>query len=515
MKLLKNILLLMLLSSSTDLLLAQEIAGTANTQRITYITGKVDKKVKHDSILLVLQGPFFSYGTMHPEQFSPGTLKTIVNKDGEFKFKIITVNSPFHISLYISDKRDTTFGLLNSCGDIDKYLIEAGDSVHIAFATSSRTFTGKGAALFQTQYQVEQADKDRKELMSDPTDALHHNVKHWLARKDSLLNVKLNVLSLNKLELSSTSYNIVRGDIISDNRFAVYNLLYSCLPLFATQGKIPPDFAVVFDELKGRPDYIDHADRAALSPKYVDYLYNKLRFEAKYKLLLDSPSTHFDHNLCNDINEQFDGLLRDKLLAWWLYDVNSLNRLQPEYLANALSVMKTPNFIEMAEELKAVFAQGQPITDYDFKDAKGRTVHLADFKGKVVLVDFWFSGCGGCINVAKGLPKVEEAFKGRNDVVFVSMSIDKNKNKWLRSISSKPTGIYYTHYTTPTTVYLYTGGTAGNNPFIKKYVPLGAYPFLLLIDKGGKVFSSTPPRPVGEQNQLALIKEIKRALDTR
>ncbi len=61
-----------------------------------------------------------------------------------------------------------------------------------------------------------------------------------------------------------------------------------------------------------------------------------------------------------------------------------------------------------------------------FLTTNGDTVRINDFKGKYVLLDFWFTNCPACI---KGIPKVNAIFeKYKNMMVLGINPVDKNLN---------------------------------------------------------------------------------------
>ncbi|MBX9735803.1 MAG: TlpA family protein disulfide reductase [Phycisphaerales bacterium] len=61
---------------------------------------------------------------------------------------------------------------------------------------------------------------------------------------------------------------------------------------------------------------------------------------------------------------------------------------------------------------------GDKAIDWSLKDADGKTVKLADLKGKVVVMDFWATWCGPCRKAMPDMQKLHNDFKGKDVVVY-------------------------------------------------------------------------------------------------
>jgi len=82
----------------------------------------------------------------------------------------------------------------------------------------------------------------------------------------------------------------------------------------------------------------------------------------------------------------------------------------------------------LAEETKAPSAAGsgakKPAPLFETKDIDGAVVRLSDFKGKVVVLNFWYIGCAPCRVEMPGLNTLVDEFRGQ-DVVFLGFALDK------------------------------------------------------------------------------------------
>lgn len=66
---------------------------------------------------------------------------------------------------------------------------------------------------------------------------------------------------------------------------------------------------------------------------------------------------------------------------------------------------------------------GQAAPDIIGVDLDGKAVRLADFKGKVVLLDFWATGCGPCV---QGLPHMNKLREKYKDQPFVLLGVNRD-----------------------------------------------------------------------------------------
>src|SRR5690606_279195 len=100
-----------------------------------------------------------------------------------------------------------------------------------------------------------------------------------------------------------------------------------------------------------------------------------------------------------------------------------------------------------------------------------------------------------CLALAKAMEPIIEHFNGNDSVVFVNINLDKDKNRWLRSLVEGGT-LYRQHidYVHPNSISLSTYPKGFQHPIAEYYGIIGA-PALIIVGKEGEILNRNPPRP--------------------
>ncbi|SDY06302.1 TlpA disulfide reductase family protein [Hymenobacter psychrophilus] len=112
--------------------------------------------------------------------------------------------------------------------------------------------------------------------------------------------------------------------------------------------------------------------------------------------------------------------------------------LAPLYQALSPMLQNSPEgqrYKEMLAVLKAV-AIGAPAPDFTLPTPTGKSVSLADYRGKYVLIDFWASWCKPCRQEHPNIAKIYNEYKNRSfDVLSISLDEANARTKWLKAIA--------------------------------------------------------------------------------
>ncbi len=67
---------------------------------------------------------------------------------------------------------------------------------------------------------------------------------------------------------------------------------------------------------------------------------------------------------------------------------------------------------------------GKPFPDFTLNDLEGNALSMASLKGKIVVVNFWFIGCGPCEMERPALNGLAHLYAGNPNVAFLSFARD-------------------------------------------------------------------------------------------
>jgi cytochrome c biogenesis protein CcmG/thiol:disulfide interchange protein DsbE len=139
----------------------------------------------------------------------------------------------------------------------------------------------------------------------------------------------------------------------------------------------------------------------------------------------------------------------------------------------------------------------KPAPDFTLKDSNGTPVKLSDYKGKVVLLNFWATWCGPCAMEIPWFIEFEQQYKSQG---FAVLGVSMDDEGWS---AVKP---YIAEHKLNYRVML------GNDSVSQLYGGLDALPTTFILDRDGKIAF---PAHVGLINKSEYVQEVQSLLPTQ
>jgi cytochrome oxidase Cu insertion factor (SCO1/SenC/PrrC family) len=418
---------------------------------------------------------------IHPQVDDSGNLVFTIDMESEYGY----------FSLGIKKDGDMSHLLYN-------YLIEEGDDVKLSisrgndtsnqfnvknrdiyfqgfkdFGVANLRFGGKGYDKYECRFKMDSIS------YLIPTTGLFNEGNYFMNNGFiEEMNLKMNILDNYKAGISKGAYQLMLADIDGKFKIDIYNYLKMQLklkPRYANNGNVTDefleDYTVLVNNfiLQSIPEELQFQ-----SPFYIQSLLEKARFSLIDESLPDGDA------LFAYLIDNYKGLQLEKLLTTLVVIEKETFEDISSNLAFIFSCFKSWSYRNAVQFFSESFTKGAQAYNFSLTDREGEIVQLEDLKGKVILMDFWFTGCSGCNHYFKEtLSKVEEEIRDLEDILFLSVSVDRTFDKWNEGISSNL-------YTSEHALNLYTNGKGVNHELIK-YYSIRKYPSILIIDKNGKL----------------------------
>ncbi|MBM3836493.1 MAG: TlpA family protein disulfide reductase [Verrucomicrobia bacterium] len=129
---------------------------------------------------------------------------------------------------------------------------------------------------------------------------------------------------------------------------------------------------------------------------------------------------------------------------------------------------------DSAHRMQKSLVVGAKFPDFEEKDIAGKLLSIANYKGKVVLVDFWATWCGPCIGELPNVLKTYEKHHGKGFEI-IGISLDKDEAALTGFIKKRNMGWQQ-----------FFDGKGWENKLAEKYGIL-SIPATFLLDGEGKI----------------------------
>lgn len=402
------------------------------------------------------------------------------------------------------------------------YLVLPGDSVFITFHQGKPVFAGKGAAKFQTQYEMKKASEAVPYPAGEkyPKSLSRYQALHYYLNNQIIM--ALQILESRKPLLSQYEYDWLKASFLGNAEYSRWLYFYVIPnPAYRQSDSLPystNDLVKVWDSTmyQSNANWFRSPDIQNL-PGIGGRGYSKsfISTELLRKAGFMPADTIANQQIFKKlayykIKNSFSGVFRERFLCYFIreefiQEMGSYNWITQSILKDYYATPGFPAYKKWMKEyenehqyLSQGVNGGAPL--FNLTDLQGNTFRKKRTDGKFTVVNFWYTGCESCKQTAKDLKNLQEKYKRDTNVLFLNVSVDPDKQLWKKSIEE---GKYVAGG-----IQLYTGGKGKEHEMVKDF-NVTSYPTVRAYNqKGYIVFDSKEPfAATFSEKQLSAIIE--------
>ncbi|QES88746.1 TlpA family protein disulfide reductase [Rhizosphaericola mali] len=359
-------------------------------------------------------------------------------RNGHFSFEILTTDPLIYFSL--GNSYDSMTNLLIPI--VNLYVAEMGDNIFLKVGKKGiESIDGKGSFKLTLKKQLDSLITNQVTIFEYFQKADVSKLEKGTMVYDSIFHQQLNLLTLKQKFISSTAFQFFITDITAHHLYDKLRFLYHLdMPI--------PNIINIQNEILKDSIYASKAlvEIGIIPPwnnqKLMAFSINTNNYLV-LKAIIISKNIATQKDPSHIMMANYNSLLREKLLAnyfltdyGWMY--GDLHK--EKSISEVMPYISDSSYRKYLDDTYHVITDRNKKTDFVLLDKTGKKWRLSDFRGKTILLDFWFTGCEGCIDFyEKILSKLEEHYKNSDSVLFISISPDMETTKWIESVRR---GIY-------------------------------------------------------------------------
>jgi hypothetical protein len=334
------------------------------------------------------------YDTFFPRVIKPDMVSAVRSGDGTYHF-YVDLHSPVRFSILkrldVKDYPNLKGSHFKFNTILSNYYWQDGEPlvIHIAKRATSAPQMNQANFDFTYKFIGKESVRHRAKALSDSAFywiELTADDRQNLAEPDARrINAGLEVLSSFRDSLSQAEYQLLKAELIYRHPVEKLSAIKQKIGQMDSQQR-----SVLLGKLDKFFDRGIDEKILAQSQSYVHYWFERQMLG----MIAKNGRVNSDSLLTLRLNQP-QSPLSDRLTTYLLVygQAQNMGKLIPSILS---SVADT----DCQQVINSVSGRGvgNKMLDFELPDINGKLVNLSSFKGKTVLIDFWYTGCGGCVN---------------------------------------------------------------------------------------------------------------------